>query len=173
MISVKRIVATFLVAGLGCSMAASAWAAEQAAKPRVVRGIYGGGGVGIAMPDGAGDEYAWRMDVWLRLMRYGSLQLGYANLGDGAGGSGNGDSDGVTFSGVPQLPIGDMLTLHAKVGVMSATIDNDTQTELTFGAGASVELPKNFGVRAEWEYYDFEETVNALWLSLYYQFASF
>jgi opacity protein-like surface antigen len=151
MISVKRIVATLVVAGLAFSLAGSTWAAEKEAEPRVVRGIYGGGGVGIAMPDGSGDEYAWRMDVWLRLMRYGSLQLGYANLGDG-GGNGNGDADGVTFSGVPQLPIGDLLTLHAKVGVMSATIDDDTQTELTFGAGASVDLPKNFGVRAEWEY---------------------
>ncbi len=169
MIRARTVVATLMVAVVTLAVAGGAWSAEE--KPRVLRGLYAGGGVGIAEPDGGGGEATWRLDVWFRAMRYFSLQLGYANLGDG--GDGNGDVDGVTFSGVPQLPIGDWLTLHAKAGVMSATVNNETQTELTFGAGASIELPYKVGVRAEWEHYDFENQVNAAWLTLYYHFATF
>jgi len=170
MIRARTVVATITGVAVTLAVAGGSWAAEE--KPKVLRGLYAGGGVGVAQPNDRGSETAWRLDVWLRAMRYFSLQLGYADLGDG-GGSGNGDVDGVTFSAVPQFPIGDWLTLHGKVGVMSATVDNDTQTELTFGAGASVELPYKVGIRAEWEHYNFDHQVNAAWLSLYYHFATF
>jgi hypothetical protein len=139
------------------------------------RGLYGGVGVGVADHQGGGStEATWRMDVWVRIINYFSLQFGYADLND----ANHGDVDGVTYGGVVHLPLADLVTLHGKVGGMTATTrnkdntDSSTQSELTYGAGVSVSLPFEFGVRAEWEHYDFGRDIDAGWLSLYYKFGT-
>jgi len=142
---------------------------EPKPKPkRDLRGLYGGPGVGVADHDGS-TEAAWRMDVWLRVMNYFSIEVGYADLND----PGTGDVDGFTFSGVPQLPLGDIYTLYAKVGGMVATINNDTETDVTYGVGAAVELPYSLGVRTEWTHYDFSDDIDAFWVQLFYHFGGF
>ena len=132
------------------------------------RGLYGGVGVGVADYQHGGSEALWRLDVWLRLFTYGSLQVGYVDLGD----PGSGDNDGITYAAVPQLPLGERFTLHAKVGGTTQT-SNDTSTDLVLGGGFSVSLPYDLGVRAEYEHYTFDNDVNAVSFSLFYKFGSF
>jgi len=161
----------FVSAAVACSLTVGACATVVAAEPAKepdYRGLYGGVGVGVGDYTHGGSEALWRLDAWLRVHKFGSIQFGYIDMGD----PGRGDVDGVTYAAVPQLPLGERFTLHGKIGGMTQT-SNDTDTELVFGGGLSVALPYDLGVRADYEHYDFNNNIDAVSFSLYYKFGSF
>jgi hypothetical protein len=139
-------------------------------KPKMdYRGLYGGPGVGVADHSGR-SEAAWRMDVWLRAHNYFGLGIGYADLGDGGGG----DRDGLTIAGMPTIPIAEIFHLYGGVGTIIGTFNDTTEVELTYGGGASVDLPFRLGLGAEYLHYNLPgKDVDGYWLKLFYKFGGF
>ncbi len=156
-------------------VAGGASAADAAKKKtKTTRGLYAGFGVGLSEFEPLDNEaFSWRMMAWLRACKYGSIEFGYVNPGDPSGGE---DVDGVHAALVPMLPIGDSLTLLAKIGVLIGTNDDSTDEELSYGFGLTFDLPdpfpKTLGLRAEWERFD-ESAIDTFTVGPYYRFVEF
>lgn len=91
------------------------------------------------------------------------LEVGYVNFGKADRNGGESKAHGANLSVVGNLPIGDMFNLFAKVGTTYAWTDvsasplaavptgDDSGFGLSYGAGAALDLTRNWSVLAEWE----------------------
>lgn len=80
---------------------------------------------------------------------------------------------GGSFSVLPQIPIGDIGAIFGKLGFAAGEVkatataalfdrtesDSVTGGTLLFGAGGAINLGRNATIRAEWEHYAFDETL--------------
>ncbi len=160
-------VCTMVLMGVG-----SAHAAKKTEHPE--RGLYAGFGVGVSEFEHIDNEaFSWRMMFWVRAHRYLAIEGGYVNPGDPTEAE---DVDGVHAALVPMFPICEKLTLFGKVGVLIGTNSDSTDEELTYGFGATYDLPdslpKGLGIRAEWERFD-ESAIDTFTIGPYFQFGSF
>lgn len=120
------------------------------------------------------------------------LELAYADLGKtnyGPGSSGpcsvtNGTvkASGFNFSAVGTLPLNPSFDLFGKIGFYAWEAkandttcgapfsDKATGTDLSYGVGATYNLTKNFGIRAEWEQYKAVDDISLLSIGVAYKF---
>jgi hypothetical protein len=164
---VSTIAAVCICTGI---LAGSAWAQQQKEEPKVT-GLYGGAGIGMTSFDNPSDEdLAWRMQVWYRPSKYGSMEIGYIN----AGRAGNkAEADGLHLVAKPTLPLPMGFDVYGKIG--GFFYDN---SNCAVGLGASYRFPapvSDFGLRLDWDNLDVEghQQINVLTLGLFYQFAHY
>jgi OOP family OmpA-OmpF porin len=115
-------------------------------------------------------DLSWKILGGYRVNRNFAAELGYIDFGSVTA-SGPGGSLGVQIQafdlvGVGILPVTDRFSLYGKIGAYHGTVDSSVQlgaahakasndsTDLTFGFGASFDITRQFGVRAEWQRYN-------------------
>ena len=85
------------------------------------------------------------------------------------------DADGFDLFVVGALPVSETFDLYAKVGMLSwdaeASISgfgqgSDSGEDLAYGLGGRLKAASGFGIRAEWEMFDIEDTDSAWMLSV-------
>jgi hypothetical protein len=114
-------------------------------------------------------------------MKYFGVELTYYDLGsfDVTEGDSpiNADITVFDFSGRGILPLGEKFALFAKLGYSTVDVDITTEGgssardwELLYGIGASVDLGKSFGIRAEWESWNVETSLDTWSLGAYFRF---
>jgi OOP family OmpA-OmpF porin len=92
------------------------------------------------------------------------------------------DLDAIDLSARAKLDIGKRLTVFAKAGYANIgasgsfdfdgvpeDIDED-EWELIYGVGVDVNLGGRFGLRAEWEEYDIDDTLNSFSAGVFFRF---
>jgi hypothetical protein len=150
--------------------AGSARAAEQQQTPPPppplnLRGVYGGIGAGFGVTDGDA-TWAWRMMAWWRPIDYLSGEIGYADVDQD-----DGDFDGLYVGLDPTFPIrAANLDVYGRIG---GFFNEDNHFAL--GLGAAYHLPKNFGLRFDWDRLNVEgeggKGVDIVTFSLFYHLA--
>ena len=110
-------------------------------------------------------DTAWKLFGGFQINRTFSVELGYANLGEGtaSGGGVNAsiESNAWELVGVGMFPIASQFSLYGKLGLFRADSDlsgnlgsgSDSSSGLTFGVGGQYDFSRNMGVRAEWQRY--------------------
>jgi hypothetical protein len=156
---------------LGVSLFAGTASAAEDAKAKEelkLKGIYGGVGFGAGFFDDPSDvEDAWRLHAWFRPWDFMSFEVGYIDAVDPEQIE---DVDGLHLAGVPTLRLGNSgFDLFGKVGGFF----ND-DSEVAIGLGGAYHLPKNFGVRLDWDCLDIDDKdkINVLTLSLFYHLST-
>jgi OmpA-OmpF porin, OOP family len=189
--SLKKIA---LAAFIGtASVTASSSAVAQAMPDR---GWYVGGSFGTtedneSCPTTSCDlkDSGWKIFGGFRMNRNLAFEGGYADLGS--------FSAGGTFLGLPAnvnvdvtslnaavlgiFPLGDRFELFGKAGISFTKYDGsgsvggfsgssrDDETELLWGVGATYNINRNFGIRAEWERLNKSE-IDMMSLGIQYRF---
>jgi OOP family OmpA-OmpF porin len=92
------------------------------------------------------------------------------------------DLEALDISARGRLPLGKRATLFAKVGYANITAEgsfdfngviesiDDDEWEMLYGAGIDVNLGDRFGLRAEWEEYDIDDTLNSFSAGAFFRF---
>ena len=131
----------------------------------------------------------WKLFGGYNLMKYFGVEATYYSLGsfDETIGSESISADVQVFDlcGRGILPIGKVFSVFARLGYSSVKVDLDvtdtvpmpmtnsastTDWELLYGIGIGVNLGRNFGLRAEWESWDVETSLDAWSLGVVYRF---
>jgi OOP family OmpA-OmpF porin len=116
-----------------------------------------------------------------------AVEIGYLDSGEAeesfAGETLTISADGATASVVGMLPIGELFSLHARLGMffwdVEATIDDGVNTltasdsgeDLYYGVGAGMKLGENAGLRLEYEIADVEDAdISMISLSVLFRF---
>jgi len=132
------------------------------------------------------DDTGYKAFAGYRMVRWLSLEGAYTDLGNLTGRqedlSYEAEADMLTAHAVGVLPITPRARIFAKIGLASwACLSTTTDGELTegrdasgidlsYGFGLGYDLTQRFGLRLEWETYDFDNTENVKFLSLGAQF---
>jgi len=143
------------------------------------------------------EDFGWKLFGGYNFTQYFGAEFAYVDLGSvdvdfsitaplAGSGTAEVDVDGFTFMGVGRYPIQPNFEVFAKVGAfvwdaegdvtvtvggISATVgDDDDGTDVVFGLGASYHFTNNVGVRAEWERYNTDNSVDFFSLGLEYRF---
>jgi len=128
----------------------------------------------------------WKVYGGYNVNKYFGFEGTYYDMGtleDSSGGTDlKADINVFDFSFRGILPIGKVLELTAKIGYSSVdvsaettgnlfTVDADgTAWDLLYGVGAQVNLGKRIGLRADWEKWDFEGSLDAWSAGMYVKF---
>ena len=137
------------------------FAGAAAAQQPGLSSVYIGGTIGQAeyKDGGGGDDKdtAWRILGGYQFNRYFAAELGYHNLGEASAAAGALEGTAWELVGIGAYPIVDKLSVYGKLGVYRGELEapgaEETNTDLTFGAGLQYDLLKNVGVRGEWQRY--------------------
>lgn len=119
------------------------------------------------------NDSAWRVFGGYQFNRFIAAELGYADLGTPA--SASGTLSGLAFVADAEITAWDLVavgsypigrfSIHGKLGLYRAETEitgsiagisrstSDTNTDITFGAGAGFSITNNLKVRAEWQRY--------------------
>jgi OmpA-OmpF porin, OOP family len=158
-------------------------------------GFYVGVGVGEATVelddvDFDDSDGAFKLFGGYRFNPYFGVELAYFDGGTaqdgqaGFPGTVEIETTGVNLSAIVTAPFGDDFSIFAKLGYasldfevaanvfgMRIPVDDDTEEELSFGAGASLAVNESFSLRAEYEAFDFEDAdVSQVMLSAVFRF---
>lgn len=112
-------------------------------------------------------DTAWKIFGGYEINRNFAVELGYTNLGEfkasGPGGvNATIESTAWELVGVGSFPVADRFSLYGKLGGYRAETEgrtnvglsaDESNTGLTFGAGAQYDFTRTVGVRAEWQRY--------------------
>lgn len=162
-------------AGAGLAVIAAVVATPLAAQER---GFYVGASIGQATVkdsceglSGSGvscddTDTAWRIVGGYRFNRNFSAELGYTNFGkfqaSGFGLSDEIKANAFELTGIGSFPVAERFSLFGKIGFYRADVQertnfgfsaDETNTDLTFGFGASFELSRAIALRGEWQRY--------------------
>jgi OOP family OmpA-OmpF porin len=115
-------------------------------------------------------DMSWKILGGYRVNRNFAAELGYIDFGSvkasGPGGTLTAELHAFDLVGVGILPVTDRFSLYGKIGAYHGTVDasarvstfsasaSEDSTDLTFGFGASFDITRQFGVRAEWQRYN-------------------
>lgn len=118
------------------------------------------------------DDTGWKLFVGRQINKNFGLELDYVNLGEASAKLGGikltTEAQGVTFSGIGSIPVGNQWSVFAKAGLMyydaeakalGFSKDNKDFT-YTYGVGGQYNINKSFGIRAEWQMYKDLEAVD-------------
>ena len=128
----------------------------------------------------------WKLMVGYDINKYCGIEGTYYDMGDMEDTNSVGTLDAnieafdVSFRGM--LPVGKLFRFTGKLGFSS--IDIETQTtgtllsvdvdgtswEFMYGIGAEVDLGKRFAIRADWEAWDVEGSLDAVSIGGYFRF---
>lgn len=165
----KGLIAAMLGAA---AMAMSAGALAQAESPWYAGASIGQGDLGI------GDSTtAWKIFGGYQINRNFAVELGYTDLGDTDVASGfpgipavNVGATAWELVAVGKLPVANQLSVYglagfarieAEAAVLGVAV-SDTSTELTYGVGVQYDFTPKVGLRAQWQWYDAEETADVM-----------
>ena len=116
-------------------------------------GFYAGATLGI----NGDDESAWRALLGYQVNRNFALELGYHELGKHNIAGFPLDSTASEILAVGRLPLNPQAALYGKLGGYRSKSRgggaDETQTDLTFGAGFEYALTQNVAARGEWQRY--------------------
>jgi OOP family OmpA-OmpF porin len=115
------------------------------------------------------DDTAWSVFAGYQTHRYFAVEFGYRDLGEVATGLPGAltsiEAKMFEVLAVGILPLGDKLALYGKFGAyfgetdivtnspLGATVDNDSNIDLTYGVGAEWEFTKQLRLRVEYQRY--------------------
>jgi OOP family OmpA-OmpF porin len=102
-------------------------------------------------------DTAWRLLAGYQFNRYFAAEIGYHNLGEASAPAGSVEGTAWELVGIGAYPIIDKLSVYGKLGVYRGELEapgaEETNTDLTYGAGLQYDVLKNVGVRGEWQRY--------------------
>ena len=128
----------------------------------------------------------WKIFGGYNFNKFVGLELTYYDLGtleeakEGATFSADVSSYDLALKGI--LPLGKRFELNGKLGYADLSIDStlvgpavtttaDISTwELIYGVGVAFKVGQRFGIRAEWEVWDSEDSLEAYSIGAYYRF---
>jgi len=132
------------------------------------------------------DDTGYKVFLGFRMARWLAIEGGYTDLGDLNGAredfSYEAQADLLSAFAVGILPITPRARLFGKIGLASwdaasTTTEGDaierrdaSGIDLAYGFGLGYDLTRRFGVRLEWETYDFDNTEDVKFISLGAQF---
>jgi OmpA-OmpF porin, OOP family len=171
------------------AIAALAFAGSAAAQQPSLSSAYIGGSIGQSdFKDGCsgvtGDcdekDTAWRILGGYQFNRHFAAELGYHNLGEISAEGESVEGTAWELVGIGAYPIVDKFSVYGKLGVYRGELEgagiDESNTDLTYGAGLQYDFLKNVGVRGEWQRYskmgggDDETDVDVLSVGLVYRF---
>lgn len=123
------------------------------------------------------DDSSFKVFAGFTFLKFLGVEASYRDLGkhSDSGGAGSVDVDltAIDLSARGILPLGRVVSLFAKVGYANIQSDGDIDVdewEPLYGAGIDIHLLKWIGVRAEWEEYDIDESLNSLSVGAFFRF---
>jgi OOP family OmpA-OmpF porin len=163
----KRLIAALIGAAFAfCAPAAVAQGMQD-------RGWYLGGHLGQADVDGLDeDDTSWKIVGGYKFSRNFAAEVGYIDFGKTRISLGSEflelKANAMELVGVGSLPVADRFSVYGKLGVfrgeakarfnlpslgLGSGTEKDSNTDLTFGFGASYDATRNIAVRGEWQRY--------------------
>ena len=128
----------------------------------------------------------WKFFGGYNFNEYLGAEFAYVNAGEPEIKLGNTtlviiDVSGFSFAGLFRYPVTSEFSIFAKGGGFiwsleaeakrpATTIAEDDGISYIAGLGAEYEVTENFGVRAEWERYDYDNSVDLFSFGLLYKF---
>ncbi len=131
------------------------------------------------------DDAGYKVFFGFDFIKFFGIEASYRDLGTHKGTSGGSSIDAdieafdVSARGVLPLKI---VSLFVKAGYANISTDgslsagsvvtsfDESDWELFYGAGVDVNFGEHFGVRAEWEQYDVDDSLNSLSLGAFFRF---
>lgn len=118
-------------------------------------------------------DSGWKAYGGITFIKFVGLELSYRDLGSVSESSGGSSVDAqievydAAVRGI--LPLGKFFGLFAKAGYANISTDgtlnssdfDESAWELYYGAGLEINFGKHFGIRAEWEEFDVESSLNS------------
>jgi hypothetical protein len=140
-----------------------------------------------AVEDFDTDESGWKVFAGFDADRYVGVEVSYRDMGHFSDirGSNSLDADITAWEASLRgiLPLGKVLDLFAKIGYAKVSFDGDVATgpiisadidadgwDLMYGVGLSVNLGERFGLRAEWEKFDTQDSLDSYSAGVFFQF---
>lgn len=125
----------------------------------------------------SGDDTSWKLLGGYTFMRFAGVEASYRDLGsvdETVGATQYGlDASSMDIFGVGRLPVGEKFSVFAKAGIafidVDATINDpvlgnfsssESESELAFGAGFDFAIGEKLTLRAEYETFDTEESMD-------------
>ena len=135
-----------------------------------------------AVEDFDTDDSAWKGYAGFTFFKFLAFEASYRDLGTHKGvvnsSSFNADLESYDASVRGILPLGKRISLFARAGYANITtkgtldagsLDED-QWEPVYGAGVDIQFGNHFGVRAEWEEYDVDGSLNSFSAGAFFRF---
>jgi len=132
------------------------------------------------------DDSGWKVFGGANFGKFLGVEASYRDLGTFSEtiGTNSLDADLTVYDAELRgiLPIGKALELFAKVGYGNVAVDfdlsdgttassgSDDDWEVLYGVGVGIKLGEGFGVRAEWEEWDVDTSLNAFSVGAYFRF---
>jgi len=130
-----------------------------------------------AVDDFSTDDAGWKIFGGFNFVKFVGIELSYRDLGtfEDTSGSSTVNADLVSYDGALRgiLPLGKWFEVFAKAGYsnvaveleasdgLSSIVSDENNWELFYGAGFGINFGEHFGIRAEWEEYDVDASLNA------------
>ena len=153
----------WLVSMLGAAaMTVSAGALAQSA----TTGFYIGAEVGKTDVDGADDDMGFKLLGGFRFHPNIAAELGYGMLYD----KGGVEVTALEVVAVGMFPVANQISIIGKLGFANVEIGSRDDTEITWGLGAQYDVNRNLGLRALWQRYETDATVDFLAIGVTYKF---
>jgi OmpA-OmpF porin, OOP family len=154
----------WLVSVLGAAaVAVSVGAQAQTAMSPVVPNIYAGIEIGQADVDNE-DDIGFKIFGGYQFTRNIAAELGYGMLFD----KNDVEVTALELVAVGMFPIANQFSVIGKLGLANVEADtpggSEDKTEITWGIGVQFDVSRNLGVRALWQRYETEESVD--WLTI-------
>jgi opacity protein-like surface antigen len=154
----------WLVSVLGAAaVSMSVGAQAQSAMSPVVPNIYAG--IEVGQSDIANeDDIGFKIFGGYQFTRNIAAELGYGMMFDKS----DVEVTALELVAVGMFPIANQFSLIGKLGLANVEVDgggvSDDKTEITWGIGVQFDVSRNLGVRALWQRYETEESLD--WLAI-------
>lgn len=169
-----------------CGLWLPAWAAEGQEGYLGASYLNTGADFETAVEDFDTDSGGWKIFGGYNVVKYFGVELTYYDLGNFDDTDGNTSIDAeiqvFDLSGRVILPLGKRFELFGRLGYSNVSVEATTTTtlgtttvdaddwELLYGVGAGLKLGERFGIRAEWESWDVETSLDTWSLGAFIRF---
>ncbi len=132
------------------------------------------------------DDSGWKVFAGWDIVKFVGVEVSYRDLGSFSETSGTNfvNADITAYDGAARgiLPLGKHFEVFAKIGYSSVSVDLESgdgtslvsgssdEWDLFYGLGVGLKFGERFGVRAEWEEWDVDTTLNAFSVGAFLKF---
>ena len=160
----------WLVSVLGAAaVAVSVGAQAQTAMSPVVPNIYAGLEIGQA-DVGNEEDIGFKVFGGYQFTRNIAAELGYGMMFDKS----DVEVTALELVAVGMFPIANQFSVIGKLGLANVEVDSpggsEDKTEITWGIGVQFDVSRNLGVRALWQRYETEESLDWLAIGVMWRF---
>jgi OOP family OmpA-OmpF porin len=160
----------WLVSVLGAAaVAMSVGAQAQTAMSPVVPNIYAGLEIGQA-DVGNEEDIGFKVFGGYQFTRNIAAELGYGMMFDKS----DVEVTALELVAVGMFPIANQFSVIGKLGLANVEVDSpggsEDKTEITWGIGVQFDVSRNLGVRALWQRYETEESLDWLAIGVMWRF---